>query len=300
MKQATTDPADIVAVVLEYHRPETTFRCIKSLADAGVRHVLVQDNSTDDGATRIELVNALKNDSDLFRRTTIIGNNINLGFSAGVNAAISHIKSIENPRYVLLMNNDATVNTVGVTALLETLASDPENALAAPKVLSADENESALVYYNRHFAILTRKKYFGSFVYLSGCCLLLDLEKTGAQPLDTNFFMYGEDVALSHDLQKKGYKLAIAESAKVDHIGSASSVAGSSFYEYHVMRGHLLLTSRIANSGVHALMLWPTRLVSLLARSVLRSARAKSFVPLTALWRALRGIGPARQKNLFS
>lgn len=293
MKLATAHAEDIIAVVLEYHQPDTTFHCIKSLVDAGVGHILIQDNSTDDGATRIKLANALKKDSALFRQVTIIGNNVNLGFSAGVNTAISHIKSTVNPRYVLLMNNDATINVIGVTALLDALTSDPENALAAPKFLSADEKNAALIYYNRHFATQTREKYFASVAYLSGCCLLMDLEKTGARPLDTDFFMYGEDVALSHELQKKGYRLAIAESAKVEHVGAASSVAGSPFYEYHVIRGHLLLTSKIAVPGIFAAVLWPTRLTSLLVRSILRSAKAKSFIPLIALWRALRGLGPA-------
>ena len=294
MKLATKHAADIVAVVLEYHRPDATFRCIKSLAGAGISHILIQDNSTDDGATRIELTNFLKNDFDLLQRVTIIGNNVNLGFSAGVNAAISYIKNTRNPRYVLLMNNDATINAIGVTALFYALISDPKNALAAPEFLGAVEKKSALIYYNRHFAALTQKKYFSSFAFLSGCCLLMDLEKTGSQPLDSGFFMYGEDVAISHRLQKKGYQLVIAESAIVEHIGSASSVAGSPFYEYHVIRGHLLLTSKIAASRIYAVMLWPTRLTSLLVRSTLRSARAKSFIPLIALWRALHGLGPAR------
>jgi len=292
MTLTTTHAADIVAVVLEYHRADATFRCIRSLADAGIRHVFIQDNSTDDGATRIELANILKNDSDLFQRVTIVGNNINLGFSAGVNAAIAHIKSTKNPRYILLMNNDATINVLGVTALMAALLGNQKNALAAPGFLGAAEKQSALIYYNRYFAAQTRKKYFSSFAYLSGCCLLMDLEKTGSLPLDSSFFMYGEDVALSYKMQKKGYQLTIAQSARVEHVGAASSVAGSSFYEYHVVRGHLLLTSRIATSSAQAVMLWLPRLISLAARSVLRAIRSKSWIPISALWRAFFALGP--------
>lgn len=283
---------DIVAVVLEYHRPDATFRCIKSLADAGVEHIIVRDNSTDFGATRTELADLLKNDADLFQRVTIFGDNVNLGFSGGVNTAIAHITNIQNLRYVLLINNDAIINSEGVDALLEALTCDPKIALAAPQFLSSDGKKPALFYYNRYFAALTRKKYFGSFAFLSGCCLLLDLEKTGATPLDADFFMYGEDVALSYDLQKKGYQLAIAESARVEHIGAASSVVGSPFYEYHVVRGHILLASRIATSSGHAIILWLPRLTSLAARSTLRAMRSKSLIPVTALWRAFFALGP--------
>jgi N-acetylglucosaminyl-diphospho-decaprenol L-rhamnosyltransferase len=293
MSSANMQVADIVAVVLEYHRPDATFHCIKSLAAAGVMHIIVRDNSTDSGTTRTKLTDLLKNDTDLLQRVKIIGDNVNLGFSGGINVAIARTTNVQNLRYVLLINNDATINTEGVNTLLEVLACDAKLALAAPQFLSSDGEKPALLYYNRYFAALTRKKYFGSFAFLSGCCLLLDLEKTGTAPLDADFFMYGEDVALSYDLQKKGYQLAIAESAKVEHIGAASSVVGSPFYEYHVARGHILLTSKIANSSVHAVVLWPPRLISLAARSLLRAIRAKSFIPLSALWRALLALGPA-------
>lgn len=293
MKLATTHAAEIVAVVLEYHRPDVTFRCIKSLAAAGVSHIVIRDNSTDSGVTRTELETSLENDTELFQRVSIIGDNVNLGFSAGVNTAIARIANVQNLRYVLLMNNDATINEEGINALVEALMSNPKNALAAPQFLSADGKTPALLYYNRYFSALTRKKYFGSFAFLSGCCLLLDLEKTGAVPLDTDFFMYGEDVALSYDLQKKGYQLAMAESARVEHIGAASSVMGSPFYEYHVVRGHILLTSRIATSSGHPIILWLPRSISLAARSVLRAIRSKSLIPISALWRAFFALGPA-------
>jgi N-acetylglucosaminyl-diphospho-decaprenol L-rhamnosyltransferase len=284
---------DIVAVILEYHRPDASLRCIQSLANAGIKQIFVLDNSTDAGETRTELTNSLKSDTDLFQRVTIVGNNINLGFSAGVNAAVADISNKQNLRYVLLINNDATINAVGVTALFEAITNNSETALAAPKFLSNDEEKPAMLYYNRYLALLTEKKYFGSFAFLSGCCLLMDLEKTGIPALDEGFFMYGEDVALSLRLQEKGFRLAIAESAKVDHIGAASSVVGSAFYEYHVARGHIVLTSRIATSRAHSLALWPPRLISLAARSLLRSIRAKSVIPISGLWRALLALGPA-------
>lgn len=282
---------DIVAVVLEYHRPDATFRCIKSLSDAGVRHILVWDNSTDAGATRAKLANSLGNDLDLANRVTIVGDDRNLGFSAGVNAAVIHLSNTLKLRYILLINNDATINTGGVTALFEALTNEQRHALAAPRYLGSDESKPAMLYYNKYLGALTGGKHFGSFAFLSGCCLLVDIDKSGMPLLDEIFFMYGEDVALSHSLQNRGYGLAIAESAKVEHVGAASSIVGSPFYEYHVIRGHLLLTSRIANSPLHAAVLWPVRLASLVVRSVLRTVREGSLTPLIALWRALLGLG---------
>ena len=277
---------DIVAVVLEYHKPDATFHCIKSLRDAGIRHILVWDNSSDAGMTRAELARTLNLESNLVLHVRIESAGSNLGFSAGVNAAIAAIPAEECRRHVLLINNDATINREGVGALFETLIGEPANAIAAPEFLSNTQEARAMLYYHSCLAILTKKKYPGSFAFLSGCCLLVDMEKAGTPLLDEAFFMYGEDVALSLRLQREGFKLAIAKSARVEHIGSSSSVAGSPFYEYHVARGHLLLASRISNSWLHSVLLWPPRLASLAARSLLRAIRAGSLTPIKAFWRA--------------
>lgn len=284
---------DVVAVVLEYHRPDATLRCMKSLSDAGIKHIFIWNNSTDSGKTRDMLGDAIAKDEKMNARVSIAGENINLGFSAGVNAAISQISKTRPLHYILLINNDATINREGASALFGVLNSDKSYAIAAPEYLSIEKKSRSLMYYHPYFATLTRKKYFGSFAFLSGCCLLVDIEKTGMPLLDEGFFMYGEDVALSRKLQRKGYKLAIAERASVEHVGAASSVAGSAFYEYHVARGHIVLTPRIANSRLHALLLWPVRMISLIARSVLRSLRSGSTTPIKGLCRALFDLGPA-------
>lgn len=292
MSASNASLEDVIAVVLEYHRPDDTIRCIQSLANSGLKHIFVWDNSTDSGKTRDMLGEQLAKDEQMKKLVSIAGKNINLGFSAGVNAAISEILKTRTLRYVLLINNDATINPEGSLALLRVLNDDKRNAIAAPEFLNTEKKSHAIMYYHPFFATLTIKKYFGSFAFLSGCCLLVDIEKTGIPLLDEGFFMYGEDVALSKKLQSKGYALAITESARVEHVGAASSVVGSEFYEYHVARGHVVLTSRIAGSRLRALLLCPVRMLSLLARSLLRSFRFQSIRPVSALWRALFSLGP--------
>jgi N-acetylglucosaminyl-diphospho-decaprenol L-rhamnosyltransferase len=192
---------------------------------------------------------------------------------------------------VLLINNDATINHQGIFALRAAMSHDQGVALVAPTYLDSTGHHPSLLYYQRFFATLSRKKMPGCDEFLSGCCLLLDLHKTGFEPFDERFFMYGEDVALSIRMKRAGHKLVATPAACVEHIGSASSVSGSPFYEYHVARGHLLLTSQLTQSRVASIFLWPLRLTSLFIRSVLRAFRAKSFIPITALWRAILNQG---------
>ncbi len=290
ISESLCERENLVAIVLEYRRPDCTSRCLQSLVDAGVQHILVWDNSEDQGKS----VRMLEQKFEQYvsaNRIKFAGRDANLGFGRGVNAAIDSLDTRDGLHYVLLINNDATINTQGVDGLIRAMRENPSAALAAPRYLNSETKETAKLFYNRFFATIDHKRHFGSFEFLSGCCLLIDLKKAKSPVFDERFFMYGEDVALSCRLQSEGHQLAVTESASVEHASATSSVKGSLFYEYHVVRGHLLLTSRMANSSLLSALLWPTRLASLGARSLVRTIRSKSFTPMLALWRALFGIG---------
>ncbi len=284
---------DIVALVLEYNNPTVTLRCIESLANANIKHIFIWDNSADNGMTRATLVKAIYGKPVLFERVKILGDNKNLGFSAGINAVLAEAGKKIALRHVLLINNDAIIAPDGPAALMNTLTSNVKLAIAAPEFLDTQKKNSAVLYYNVYTATMSRKKYPGSFRFLSGCCLLVDLQKTGQPLFDEKFFMYSEDVALSLAIHRKGFELDTVPSAIVEHIGSASSVSGSAFYEYHIARGHLLLTSGISGSWLSSIFLWPPRLTSLATRGFVRSLRSGSITPLVAFWRAVFALGPA-------
>lgn len=60
-----------------------------------------------------------------------------------------------------------------------------------------DGEEQGWLYYQPWLALVTKRPVWGSFAYLSGCCLLVQ-RPDNTQPLfDETFFMYGEDVELS-------------------------------------------------------------------------------------------------------
>ena len=292
-KTSKSPPEDLAAFVLEYSNPSITLRCIESLANTNIKHIFIRDNSADNGFARATLLRAIDANPALLERVTILGDNRNLGFSAGMNAVLAEVGKKMALRHVLLINNDATIDQNGPAVLLKVLTNNARLAMVAPEFLDAQKKNTAMLYYNAYTATMSRKKHPGSFAFLSGCCVLVDLKKTGLPLFDEKFFMYGEDVALSLGIHEKGFEMDTVASVLVEHIGSASSVTGSTFYEYHVARGHLLLTSRIAGSWLHSIFLWPPRLTSLVVRGFIRSVRSGSFTPLVALWRALFALGPA-------
>jgi GT2 family glycosyltransferase len=102
---------------------------------------------------------------------------------------------------------------------------------------------------------------------------------------DEDFFMYGEDAELSYRLTQQGWHIHCADQLLALHEGSGSSGSGTAFYEYHTARGHLLQSAKLQGAR-------PTfarhlgRVLYLPTRAVLRSIRAGTFVPMTALYRA--------------
>ena len=68
--------------------------------------------------------------------------NENIGFARGNNVGIKYALEKFDPEYVLILNNDTTVEPDFLAPLVASLEEDPKGALAAPQVID---------YYNRIF-----------------------------------------------------------------------------------------------------------------------------------------------------
>lgn len=271
------------AVVLNYRDAVGTMECLRSIKGQ-VGRVVVWDNSDDQGASATQLAQYLRDSAT--EGVEIVRSETNLGFAAGVNAAIERVNVGKPPRHVLLLNNDATLPPNAVSKLLKALSSNPSAAAVTP-IIHSNGRQHGLLYHHRWFAIQSRRKLPGSFTYASGCCLLVDTQNVSLPLFDQRFFMYAEDVELGWRIHQSGKSLIQLDDVVVEHLGSASSRRGSSFYEYHVSLGTFLLTRKICTSGEYpALLLFRT--VSMALRALLRSARAHNVRPLIQTWRAFR------------
>src|SRR6185312_6348681 len=120
------------------------------------------------------------------RRCRIVTANRNLGFAAGVNRGLETL-AVEFPDSpVLLINNDATL-------LPDALEASPNAEVLYPDIDHGGWVRGT-VYYHRLTGLITDRRLPGSFPYASGCCLLVNLPKSGATLFDEDFFMYGEDI----------------------------------------------------------------------------------------------------------
>lgn len=287
----------ICAVILDYRGAIKTEACLRSLAGQGLTTVLIVDNSAEPTASRllagtVERMRAQSADFDL----QVINTSTNLGFARGVNLALSTDQMSEHPHDAyLLLNNDAQAMPGLVQRLTVELEGDKAADLVAPSINSGPNHSQRIMWYNRYLGLQSRLQFPFSFPFLSGCCLLFrrDILEEG-RLFDESFFMYGEDACLGWRLHSKGKTIRCVESATVCHGGQGSSRKGGLFYEYHMVRAHLLLSMKTWRNPLEIPLMLICKLFVLTARALVRSVRSRSTIPAIALIMGLFNI-PVRR-----
>lgn len=271
------------AITIHFRKPNLTSACIDSLLADGWAPILVWDNSADAGASLQELQTRYAAEP----RVMLAANPNNLGFGKGMNAALAALGRYGYSGPVLLINNDARVQRGLRLALEAQLAPTSKPMLIAPRLMQ-DGQEQGWLYYQPWLALVTKRPVWGSFAYLSGCCLLVQ-RPDNTQPLfDETFFMYGEDVELSWRIRRQGGQLVLLDRSYLQHDGLGSSGHASPAYERYLVQSHWLLAGKLASHAFSATLMRVLRIPSLLARAYLRSWRYRSCVPLRAFIDSLR------------
>lgn len=170
----------------------------------------------------------------------LIKNKKNFGFSEGNNIAIRYALKVINPEYILLLNNDTVVDPKFLDKLIEVAESEKKIGIVGPKVY----------YYNFNGKIdvlqyiggkINWKKYPGYFIqgvnsydsfatisgcresdWISGVALLLKVKEIPVKFLNTKYFFGCDDIDLSLQNRRHGYKLLVAMESKIWHKGGVS------------------------------------------------------------------------------
>ena len=103
--------------------------------------------------------------------------------------------------------------------------------------------------------------------------------------------MYGEDAELGWRLTREEKKTVCAKDVYVEHEYGPSVDRTSFFYEYHMARGHLLLSWKTRIHSVEIPLLVMTKLLGLGARATARCCRNRTLTPIFSLlvaWLPLR------------
>jgi N-acetylglucosaminyl-diphospho-decaprenol L-rhamnosyltransferase len=275
------------AIILDYFGSEKTTACLRSLLDQNLDSVMVVDNSGDvDANTKLKesLSNFEKHKPSFVIHRMV--NDCNLGFAAGVNKALRWVEDKYPHRYYLLINNDAQATPGMLSKLQKYMLENNDTVIVAPNI-DHGSRKTSYFWYNRYTGILTKKQIFGSFAYLTGCCLLVERRIIKGNLFDEDFFMYGEDIELSWRISKFKLNIACIKDAIVLHEGVGSSKQGEFFYEYHMAKCHMILASKLAENKFEMLFLFIGRYAVLTLRALIRSLRYKNTTSLNVLFKIL-------------
>lgn len=286
----------VAGLVLHFRTETQTMDCVKSMVDEGIRIIVIVDNSEDEGRSVGRMWAALESLHRMGLALEIVTAGRNLGFAGGVNAGLARVANCQ-PDAVLLINSDARMTGGCLSSLLRMLDNAP---LIFPRVREAigAKESSLLGFYHRPSGLLMRSGLGGMCLqYPSGCCLLIRADIAGAPLLDEDFFFYGEDVKLGHDLRRKGIGFAECFEAVIIHAGSGSARNGSLFYEYHINRGHWLLAVKLAGSLLERVVYVAVRCITLPMRASIRCLRFRSLTPWRGLLAATLDVITGRRRD---
>ena len=219
----------VYIIILNWNGKKLTIDCLKSLAKVQYDNfkILIVDNGSRDDS-----VKAIKHK---FTNVGILQLEKNIGYAAGNNAGFDHIIN-KNPNYVIILNNDTTVDPNFIEPLITPLINKSEIYQTVPKIFYADEPNK--IWYaggivNKWIGMVyhegIRKSDSESFNiskstdYATGCCFCMrskDFEEIGG--FDTLFPMYGEDVDLSQRIMAEGKNILYEPNSIIWHKVSAS------------------------------------------------------------------------------
>jgi GT2 family glycosyltransferase len=154
----------------------------------------------------------------------------NLGFGGGCNIGI-RLALERGVDYVLLVNNDARVFPETIGHLVEVAETRADVGLVGGVLLNPSHGRSLQMWGGGWINLWSGRS--GSFRapvdwqrldYVAGACLLIRARALREIGLfdDRSFFMYCEDADLAFRAKERGWKLAVADRARVLHKGQAS------------------------------------------------------------------------------
>lgn len=251
----------VFIVVVHYKGRELTQKCLSSLRKLkldkiGVKIVVVDNHSTE----------PLEEIAKEFPGVVYLKNSVNLGFADGNNVGIKYALRKEAD-YILLLNNDTTVDGNLVMKLFKAAEKDSKIGILAPKIYFAPGYE----YHKSRYKADDRGKviwFAGGIIdwqnvfashrgvdevdagqydqqqqtdFVSGCAMLVKKEvfdKVGL--LDSRYFLYLEDLDFCLRAKSGGFKIVYCPEGKVWHYNAGSSQVGGPLHDYFFTRNRLL------------------------------------------------------------
>ncbi len=247
-------------VVLSYNGLEDTRKCLASVASAvrpGVTTLLVDNGSTDGTAA------AVTNEFPWCRVHTVAENR---GPAAGNNAGI-RVAVESGCTWIILLNNDTTVDPSLVDRLQEAVVAHPEYAVVGPVIYFMGDPDVVMTdgcvfnapdfhgFFQRKAVPLTRLRppSVTEVDVVNGCCMMVRADVFARIGLfDDSMFIYHDETDLCLRALAAGYKAGVIDHALIWHKGSASfKSTGKRMARYYDARNLLYVLRKHGGAPQH-------------------------------------------------
>ena len=228
-------------------------------------------------------------------RWTLLAMNENVGFGAAVNAGVSAAGE-SGAEVVLLVNPDAILGPEAVAQLVAECVADP-TVLVSPRIVREDGSTwfrgGRILFRSGRTAMAGPDEAAGPDGWVSGACLAAPIpfwnEVGGFAP---DYFMYWEDVELSHRWRLAGGRLLVRADVLVTHAVGGTQTGGGSgrsslYYRFNCRNRLLFAAAHVEDQDLRA---WTRSTASYAKAVVLRGGR-RQFLrhPLMPFIAAVRG-----------
>jgi len=289
----------VVAVVLNWNAYDETIDCVNSLLNSSYKNlqiVIVDNHSTDDSAKIIR---------ETFPNIKLICNKSNNGYAGGNNLGIKYALDI-NADYILILNNDVTVDKSMVDILVKKLDQEPTLGVITGKVFYKDDPKRIFSGFGKFIwwrcSGVNRGTMFSRFYlhnregkvnYISGVLFLARSEVFKSLGLlDEKYFMYFEDLEFSFRVSQKYDLFYIPYAIAFHKSGGGTRWSNySEIYLYYQTRNRLIVFENkniIYRLYVIAFTIFITvsKSITILFASI---KNGKSFAKrIDALWKGLK------------
>lgn len=266
--------AKLTIVIVNYNTRELVQDCLTSIknsleVDFSVKVVVVDNASTDGSLEALKKYSWIK----------FIPSGENLGFARGNNFAIPEFEG----DYVWFLNPDTVLEPGTISHMVRYMDSHPDVGIATPKLVlpdgSFDKNchrglpnpWNTFCHFSGLAALFPHSRLFSGYylgflpdnleteVDIVGGSSLLVRAKLGQQIgwWDESYFMYGEDIAMAHEIKKLGAKVMYVPTALVHHYhGASSGIKKSSRHVTKATKSHKL---KMIDAGSQAMRTFYSR-----------------------------------------
>ena len=254
-------------VLLNWNNADDTLAAIDSLWDAMPRPaavVVVDSASKDDSVERLNAWIAVHDGSEAWLKIMVLSEN--RGFSGGNNVGTEYLLSRPDITHILLLNNDAMVETDFFAEMALALEEEPDAGLMTGTIYEHPNRDK--VWYaggrvNRFRALIEHTFEVppdGAPVeteFISGCAMLICrpvIEKIGMLP-EVYFPLYSEDAEYSHRAREAGFPVIYAPKAIVYHkVGATVGPAATSPFIMRAQVRHRVMYVRRNFRGLNRLV----------------------------------------------